>query len=164
MKDDAYIYWSVNDYEIMQIVLTDKYQAVFAQADNENDPNGPHHLEAMDIEGLAVARVIVTDYRRLKTASEYAAGEIERKSSHRDIVGISLYASGDWQVCNQASNFGGLIKRGDSPKTADYYLSSRYIQLIPDDEEEQRDGEKDWGNHLKIEEPEPHFGDSSDLD
>jgi hypothetical protein len=118
--------WSYEEYELLQVVLTREFEAVYA---GEKDGDGLHPLTSWRVDAIGVARV----------TTRYVVGEIGkrihrvvRKTVVNEIVGLE-FEDGYWQVCNEASNFAGLMKSGGDIReatgclnVADYPLQKQF--------------------------------------
>jgi hypothetical protein len=112
IHNDTYHYWEAKRYEVRQIVLTDKYQAVYAERE---DNEGSYHLKAYTIHALGVALVTTKHFKRPKDAT--GRPTLEDEHSDWEIVGLELL-EGYFDVVNECSNFAGLLAEGQDIHSA----------------------------------------------
>ena len=130
-----YDYWTGSDYKIIQLILDvpTEYKAIWAFADDEKDAvHGPHHLEAREIEALGVVEVTQTTYRRAK--DQGGRGVAVETSEYNSVVALEL-ADGYWQVCNDCSNFAGIMREGQALGDCIGELDSTWRKLLPPEKE-----------------------------
>lgn len=124
---DGYDYWEYKTYKLLSMVLTDKYQAVYAIDDDEGEGM---HLEAYPLEALGIARV-ARHFVRRRTGDTY--GKIEPvlpDDVYGEVVGLEL-CDGDFEIANESCSFGGICKIGDDISKAVAYLEWGFRSKLP---------------------------------
>lgn len=131
MKAQDYDAWSADFYDIFQMAwcVPGQYHAVWAVPDDEDQPEGGHHLEAEPIEVMAVAKCTTKHYRRLK--GDKGAGTVVDEYSVNTVVVLELI-SGYWDVSNDNKNFAGIMKTGQKISDCCGDLHVDYHKLIPE--------------------------------
>lgn len=117
--------WDYEQFELLQVTLTNKFQAVYALPCDEDDDDGYHYLEAMDIDGIALVRVTIETYEGDPDKPETVKHWREAGSENM-IVGIVLDVTGEWHVCKEDENFAGLCRRGADCSRVTHDLAYRY--------------------------------------
>lgn len=116
--------WIVRSFDIRQLVLTEKYDAVFCSSEGE--------LYAYQLDGMAVAQVVTTEYSCSgRDKSGYPLNRQSRViATEHQIVGVSLGESG-WNVCEESINFSGYVRHGEDPnmtESATSHLQGEYYE------------------------------------
>ena len=102
--------WESEDYQVQQIILTEKFSCVFAY-ESATQP-GRFQLSYEVCDAVAVVKLVATEYFRPQGAKKHSVGEKISVSSYRDIVGMYLDNDGCWYAANEMSNFVGMCRTG----------------------------------------------------
>ena len=122
---DGFDYWEYTDYEILQIVPTNEYRAVYCI-----EEDGKASLQAWAIDALAVAKATTRFMRRPSDAKSFVAGrDCQDPDTRNEVVGVNL-ADGFWEVCNQVANFAGLCRVGQDISQCTGELRPEYLDKL----------------------------------
>ncbi len=132
---DNYHYWESKYYEVRQIVLTDKYQAVYAEREGNE---GPYYLKAYDIPALGVAFVTTKSWKQMKKG--VGSPMLEQERTDWEIVGLALL-EGYFDVVNECCNFAGLLAEGQNIRSAIGELNGDLLEQLVDSDKEEPAGE-----------------------
>lgn len=101
-------YYNVDSYEILQVIPVSGYSAVFSQPHPTEE--GKLLLEPEPIHFLGLVKVTVESFvRRSGFKSSISLGS---ECIGNRLLGLTL-CGGFFDVCDEASNFAGLIRDGD---------------------------------------------------
>jgi hypothetical protein len=100
--------WTVTDYEILSVAPTDRFEAVYLIDDA---------IEVSPVDAIAAVKVIERRLARPPGSPRGTSGEEVSRDEYNDVVGIELDGSGSFVVSNEASNFLGLVRKGEDPNS-----------------------------------------------
>lgn len=116
--------WEATEYEVISVAQADKMLAVYAQRHPTEE--GKFELVADPIHFVGVAKVTTLFFE--KRDDEKYGRQVDTEFIGTKVVGLDL-CEGFFQVCNEASNFAGLMREGDDIDRTNYCLSHRDYPL-----------------------------------
>lgn len=101
--------WSVTNYKVRQLILTQDFQAVYWHGGRES---GPVTLSATVVDGVALCDAITEECERV---GQYGRRVLETHVDPNHVAAMRIYLDTGWAVADEASNYLGMIRPGEDP-------------------------------------------------